>query len=290
MLIIPGVVIGMLMITIKIIGVNIGIDLLAREGWRGRLSYGGMEPNIPGRIMLQNIPFLAVFALSAKKYSYRFISLSLIVIQLTAILLTSSRSNFVTFIMGSILFSIFFIQSGKRIQFKYVLYAGLIGAVIIMTFYSINNEFFEKPFERYGTIFNAQKSPSSLQRIRVINEGFKHINQNPITGLGLGDSYLATKVSLHNPIILTWLENGIFGIVGFTAVYLTLLLQGYKLYKRKFDGKFILIGLTIVMIMMIFGDMFMANSYKRVLWLPALLFMAHSKNYLSAKLEQATNV
>ena len=30
-----------------------------------------------------------------------------------------------------------------------------------------------------------------------------------------------------------------------------------------------------------FGDMFMANSYKRVLWLPALLFFTYARNLSS---------
>ena len=36
-----------------------------------------------------------------------------------------------------------------------------------------------------------------------------------------------------------------------------------------------LLGLTVVMVMMVFGDMFMANSYKRILWLPALMMIAN---------------
>ena len=32
---------------------------------------------------------------------------------------------------------------------------------------------------------------------------------------------------------------------------------------------------TVVMVMMVFGDMFMANSYKRILWLPALMMIVN---------------
>ena len=81
MLILPGIVISMLMIMLKILSIEIGIDLLATEGWQGRLSYGGMEPNIPGRIILQNIPFLAVFALTTKRKAIKTFSVILIFIQ-----------------------------------------------------------------------------------------------------------------------------------------------------------------------------------------------------------------
>ena len=32
---------------------------------------------------------------------------------------------------------------------------------------------------------------------------------------------------------------------------------------------------TVVMVMMVFGDMFMANSYKRILWLPTLMMIVN---------------
>ena len=283
MLIIPGAIISVLMITISIIGVNLGIDLLAYEGWRGRLSYGGMEPNIPGRIILQNIPLVAFFAITSKRTLIKSVSIILIVVQLTAILLTSSRSNFLTFILGALLFLYFSIKFGKKIKLQYVMYAALLGLVVITIFYSMNDEFFLSAFDRYKTILDAKRSASSMERLRVIDQGFTFINKNPFIGLGLGNSYLYTKVNLHNPILLTWLENGIFGTIGFTGLYLVLLIQGYKTSRNRFYGNYIIVALTIIMIMMVFGDMFMANSYKRVLWLPALLFFAYTKNYVSAR-------
>ena len=282
MLIIPGIVISVLMIMIKIIGMNLGIDLLAREGWRGRTSYGGMEPNIPGRIILQNVPLVAVFAITALKNSTRLLAILLIVVQLTAILLTSSRSNFVTFILGAMLFWYLSVKFGRKIKFTHAAYATMLVVIVLAIFYSINPEFFISPFERYKTILNAQKSASSMERLRVIDMGFIYLNKNPLIGMGLGSSFLYTKVNLHNPILLTWLENGILGTIGFTSLYIVLMVQGLRAYRDRFIGSYMLLALTIVMVMMIFGDMFMANSYKRVLWVPALLFMAYSKN-LSAE-------
>jgi len=281
MLIIPGIIISMIMIMLKILSIDIGIDLLATEGWRGRLTYGGMEPNIPGRIILQNIPFLAVFALTTKRKTIIIFSVVLILIQLLAIFLTSSRSNLLTFIVGLILFVIFLFKFGSKIQIRSVVFTLLISVLIIKIVYNFDDEFFIRPFERYSTIIHVKKSPSSLERIKVIDKGFNYINRNPFIGLGMSNSYLYTKVSVHNPVLLTWIENGIFGIIGFTTFYMILLFQGIKCYKNKFFGSYLLIGLTIVMVMMVFGDMFMANSYKRILWLPALLFFVHSRNLSS---------
>ena len=94
----------------------------------------------------------------------------------------------------------------------------------------------------------------------------------------MGNSYLYTDISVHNPLLITWVENGLFGIIGFTSFYLILLFQCIKCYKNKFYGSYWLLGLAVVIVMMIFGDMFMANSYKRVLWLPALLLIAYVRN------------
>ena len=157
----------------------------------------------------------------------------------------------------------------------------LLSLLFVKITYNFNEDFFKRPFERYSTILQVEKSTSSLERIKVIDEGLNYINRNPFIGLGMGNSYLYTKVSIHNPIVLTWVENGLFGIIGFTTFYLILLFQGIKCYKNKFFGSYLLLGLTVVMVMMVFGDMFMANSYKRVLWLPTLLFSVHARNLSS---------
>ncbi len=278
-LIIPGVLLSIIMIMLKIFSIDMGIDLLAAEGWRGRLTYGGMEPSIPGRIMLQNIPFLAVFILLSKRNSIKIISAFAILIQLLAVFLTSSRSGFLIFIIGFILFAFFLYQSDKKIKFRYILSTLAVSFFIIISLINLNDEFYQRSFERYGTILQVDKSGSSLERLKIIDEGFNYINRNPFTGLGMGNSFLYTEINLHNPILISWLENGIFGLIGFSAFYLILLFEGFKCYTKKFFGNYFLLGLAVVMVMMVFGDMFMANSYKRVLWLPALLFFSYAKSF-----------
>ena len=51
-------------------------------------------------------------------------------------------------------------------------------------------------------------------------------------------------------------------------------------YIHKFFNDKLLLALAIVSFMMIFGDMFMANSYKRVLWVPTILFISYTKQHL----------
>ena len=281
LLIIPGIFISFIMIGLKILDLDIGNNMLAYEGWRGRLTYGGMEPSIPGRIILQNIPFLVLFVLSKKNYMIIFLSGLIISLQLLAIFLTSSRSNFLTFIVGLFLFAIFILKIQNRIQLRSILYTLIMSILILMVVYNLNEDFFVRPFERYSTILQVEKSASSIERIKIIDEGFGYIDRNPLYGLGMDNSHIYTIISVHNPVILTWVESGIFGMIGFSLIYIIMVYYGYEAFKNKFFNSYLLLSLSIIMLMMVFGDMFMANSYKRVLWLPALLFLVHYKKLSS---------
>ena len=54
-------------------------------------------------------------------------------------------------------------------------------------------------------------------------------------------------------------------------------------YNNNFYKNGTLMILAVISIMMITGDMFMANSYKRSLWVPAILFVVYSKQLLNNK-------
>ena len=142
---------------------------------------------------------------------------------------------------------------------------------------------FTRPLQRYSTMFDMQRSPSSMQRYNVIQLAFDKINESPFVGVGLENSSAYTGTVTHNPIILMWLENGIFGLIGFSMIYMIMILYVYKSYKSSFFQDPYLMALSIITMMMVFGDMFMANSYKRYLWLPSLLMIVQYNKYRSGK-------
>jgi|TARA_B100000315_G_scaffold260167_1_gene319656 O-antigen ligase len=282
LLIIPGIIVSFIMIALKILDIDMGNNMLAYEGWRGRLTYGGMEPSIPGRIILQNIPFLAFFALMNKKKTIKTLSILVILFQLLAVFLTSSRSNLLTFIFGLMLFVIFILRIQNKIQLRSILVLLGMSIFVFSIVYNLDDEFFSRPFERYSTILQVERSASSMERLKIIDKGFNIINNDPLIGLGMDNSHLYTKIVVHNPILLTWVESGIIGMIGFSMLYVILLYFGYLSFKKKFFGNQLFVALAIIMLMMFFGDMFMANSYKRVLWLPSLIFIVHYKNLSSS--------
>ena len=164
---------------------------------------------------------------------------------------------------------------GKRINIYFILLYIVIQYSLFQCVNYIDNSFYKKPLERYSTILDPKSSDSSIERLDIIDKGFEFINKNPLFGLGLENSSLYTGISVHNPLILTWVENGIFGMIGFGSIYFILLFIGLKCYRNNFFNDDLLMAFTVVMVMMVFGDMFMANSYKRILWLPALMMIVN---------------
>ena len=276
-LIIPGLLLtaGMLLFYFTNTESNIDVLSLIEIGWGGRLSYGGMEPNIPARILLQILPLCMIISCRStvtwKKILFTIFIASIIL----TVFLTASRSSFLILLFGVFFYSIFYIKMGKRINIYFILLYIVIQYSLFQFVNYIDNSFYNKPLERYSTILDPKSSDSSIERLDIIDKGFEFINKNPLFGLGLENSSLYTGISVHNPLILTWVENGIFGMIGFGSIYFILLFIGLKCYRNNFFNDDLLMAFTVVMVMMVFGDMFMANSYKRILWLPALMMIVN---------------
>ena len=76
-----------------------------------------------------------------------------------------------------------------------------------------------------------------------------------------------------------------FSVLSDIQCYILLLFFIYvKAYTNNFYGNGVIMVLSVISIMMISGDMFMANSYKRSLWVPAILFVAYSRQILNRKI------
>ena len=277
MLIIPGLLLtaGMLLFYFTNTESNLDVLSLIEIGWGGRLSYGGMEPNIPARILLQILPLCMIISCRSTVVWKKILFTIFIASIILTVFLTASRSSFLILLIGVFFYSIFYIKMGKRINIYFILLYIVIQYSLFQFVNYIDNSFYNKPLERYSTILDPKSSDSSIERLDIIDKGFEFINKNPLFGLGLENSSLYTGISVHNPLILTWVENGIFGMIGFGSIYFILLFIGLKCYRNKFFNDDLLMAFTVVMVMMVFGDMFMANSYKRVLWLPALMMIVN---------------
>ena len=288
-LITTGLFIAVIMLIFYIVGIEYGIGSLIEIGWGGRLSYGGMEPNVPARILLQITPLCLVLAVRSKLLINKVLFTTFIAVLLLTVFLTASRSSLLIAIVGSFIFLAFYIKMGRKVNCYYLILYLVIQYSLIQLISINNTEFYEKPMDRYSTILEPGSSPSSLQRLDLIDKGLGYIDQNPIVGLGLENSNFYTKISIHNPIILTWVENGFLGMIGFSGLYVVLFFIGLKCYRMNFFDDDILMAYVVVVAIMVFGDMFMANSYKRFLWLPALLMLIRYRQCISDKLQIAND-
>ena len=267
-----------------------GIDysyglLLVEQGWGMiRFSYGAMEPNITARIMAQSIPILMFVSLDKSSFLLKIINVVFIVLLLAAIILTASRSGFLILLIGLICFLFFYYKYTQRYNMFYIILYLFCLSIVLFFIYNSFPSFFENSFYRYTTIFDATRSASSQERLLVLNKSFELINNNPYLGYGLSNSQNITGIAVHNSIIISWLENGLFGLIGYTMLYFVIIFYVFKAYTNNFYDNGVIMVLSVISIMMISGDMFMANSYKRSLWVPAILFVAYSRQILNKKI------
>ena len=222
-LITTGLFIAVIMLIFYVIDIEYGIGSLIEIGWGGRLSYGGMEPNVPARILLQITPLCLVLAVRSKLLINKVLFTTFIAVLLLTVFLTASRSSLLIAIVGSFIFLAFYIKMGRKVNWYYLILYLVIQYSLIQLISINNTEFYDKPMDRYSTILEPGSSPSSLQRLDLIDKGLGYIDQNPIVGLGLENSNFYTKISIHNPIILTWVENGFLGMIGFSGLYVVYL-------------------------------------------------------------------
>ena len=258
-----------------------------KKGWgMNRFSYGTMEPNITARIMAQNIPIVLFLITNNQKGFFKFFNFSLLLLLLSIIILTASRSGLLIVISGFLFYFIFnFKLTGKYNIFKYLFISFSI-LCLVFTLYTIYPNFFEQAFNRYSTIIDYNVSASSKERLFVLDQSLDMINASPIIGKGMGNSANLTGTVVHNPIIISWLENGFLGFIGFFSIYTILAYYIVISYKNKFFNDKMLMVLSIIAIMMILGDMFMANSYKRSLWVPTIMFIVYSKQKIKMHLNK----
>jgi hypothetical protein len=269
-------IIAIAILVFSISGVDLTAGLLLLEkGWGGnRFSFGGLEPNVPGRIVLQIIPISCSLFLITRFKIMKIFNIILIIISTYVVIYSGSRSSLLALCCGIFLYPIFLKKTDpSKSLIKIYLIMGIL--VIIIGAFFIRGEESSGLIERYMTIMSIKTSYSSLQRMNLIDQAVEYIARHPLIGAGFENFHFLTdeKINVHNPILAIWAENGAIAMIGYSMIYVLLIITCIRAWQYNFFGDFLLMGMAIMAIVMIIGDMFMANSYKRILWVPSLLFV-----------------
>jgi O-antigen ligase len=174
------------------------------------------------------------------------------------LVLTSSRGGWLGFLVGAV--------AAMVIYNKKLLYFLLAIPVPVIFIGGIR--------ERFLSIFTLT-SGTNLQRIKIWKTGLFMVKDNPVLGVGLGNSIyrydeyvkihpeLNTDYSqfpLHNSYLKVWAETGIFGILLFIAILIYIITKVLKIYSssrsqltRGLSGGFFA-SLTGYMVMNVFDN------------------------------------
>jgi len=182
-----------------------------------------------GMLMTLSLLMIPVVITKGSPKSWKIFSGVGLLITLPALILTSTRSSWLGFILGVIIIGI--------MMRKEIIYLLLVGIVVFFFFAPQNMK------ERVESIWNLNH-PNNIGRLHMWEGGIEIWKNNPI--LGVGDHDLKTEYAkyrkpaenedgghLHN-IVIMWLATG--GLLGLSAMLFLLYQIGYGLLKTYHSG------------------------------------------------------
>ena len=129
---------------------------------------------------------------------------------------------------------------------------------------------------------------TSATRLEVYRLAWKSILKNPLVGVGTGPYAGMTEVgeSVHNVIILSWYESGIFGLLGILIILGSLIIIGINVIRFSYskDERLLSISLFSSYIAFLVIGMVQPIYFKRFGWISAALIVAlYAKHRRSLK-------
>lgn len=265
----------------------------SEEGFRIYRPSGSFDdPNVLATYMIFGMLYTFSFLLfiKTKKIFKIFLGFALL-ISIIGIILTFSRSGWLSLIFGII--TILFYSHNKKIIFQGLLIISLllISAVIFTPYGSLI-------IDRFTSIFDIMKDPSIRVRIALIKSSFAMFLDNPLFGIGfrgypiLYDFYLdpiVPQVQLYvkepHTLWSTLLaELGLWGVIAVAYFFIQFFKENIKILKLKMDdfARSIFVGTMAVFIAMNIDFLFYGFLFPHfnLFWLNFALFYAIKENYV----------
>ncbi len=204
-------------------------DLTMNAGMPGRVYSTLENPNNYAEFIVLAFPVSLVFCANIVDRRWKTLSLASLVIPVVALLMTYSRSGWVSFALAAVVFLALY---DKRLL-PLVVVAGVMALPVLP----------DSIFNRILTIGNTADS-SNAYRLYIWTSALHMIRDFGLAGIGLGPMNFTpiyaeycnpnAAVAQHSHMLYleVWLEMGLLGIVSFLAMYLGVLRRGIRTAKK----------------------------------------------------------
>ena len=220
--------------------------------------------------------FLILFLIYSDKKLNKIIVLFFIISTLISLALSASFGSIILIFLVSLII-LWYMSSKKKLKF----FSFLSGALIVVFAISIS---FTNPTKFYSAfipeklvdrITNAESDGlgSSSLRIDLNREGIEKFIESPIVGLGFTEF---PKISMynqtvHNTIIVTAAETGVFGLLGIFILIIYPIFLSFRMFKKtEGELKVILLFLYIYSIFRLLSTLTSGHFISREPWIPIL--------------------
>lgn len=216
----------------RIVGVEASAsltDLTMNAGMPGRVYSTLENPNNYAEFIVLTFPVSLIYCCSITDRRWKALALAALVIPVGALLMTYSRSSWVSFALTAVVFLALF---DKRLL-PLIVVAAVVAVPLLP----------ESIFNRILTIGNTADS-SNAYRLYIWTSALHMIRDFGLTGIGLGPgnftplyaSYCDPNASVaqhsHMLYLEVWLEMGLLGIVSFLCMYLGLIRRAIRTAKK----------------------------------------------------------
>jgi O-antigen ligase len=212
--------------------------LNAVQEWELNFARGAGNENF----LLIGIILVTATLLYAQKTWHKASLVVLFVLTVGAIVVTLTRSLWVTSVLGILIVGFFVGKAQRKRLIGYVGVAGVIGFIVALIYWDVTLFIFELLVIRFQSFSQGLQDISVTDRIYETQRVWNMITQNPILGWGYGTEFqkydvLFRRTSsftsyIHNGYLAIWFKNGIVGLFAILAYIVTLFIYAFKIYRK----------------------------------------------------------
>jgi len=270
-----------------------GVSVIENSSGRWLRAYGGLpHPNILGGLLASALIIGLGFYLKTgrKNTLWKMFLLGSLAINFPALLLTFSRSAWLSFLIGLILLVIYFIKNKTQDLSKKFTLPLLIFIFLFLAFLNL----FSNIFTPRLTSSTRLERKSVNERIIYLQEAKQIIREHFLPGVGAGNyiqKLRQVKSSsakqtwqyqpVHNVFLLVFAELGIIGFSLFLIIIFFILRKFSYFFKNKKTDNFIFLSVFISFLPALLFDHWLWTTHFGLLffWLIAGLIIRKPSNY-----------